>query len=268
MKVQRLTIVVGLIAFVSTARADGPSPTVPADFRMTVGSHGAGPDPIYTEEIVVHSGRIYVLPSNSKEVTIIEPSRSSLEILDVGRKVQTEITFQKLDESLVKLKTSLRDAIAKLEKQGGRGKLLEAQMTRDLFETRLEVTFDAKSNHLRLKNPAVEIEADGEAETDPARLAFIKSSLVNIARLGAFRAPNDLPPFVELETINDLIDQRKLRPTSIAYLYRLAGPPQKMRRTYKLTPTLTVREIEAIRRVDKLRESARSVRYDQYRVDR
>ena len=49
-----------------------------------------------TEEIVIRQGRAYVFPSDSKEVIIIEPSRGRLEILDVGRRVQTEVSFRSL----------------------------------------------------------------------------------------------------------------------------------------------------------------------------
>jgi hypothetical protein len=268
MKVQLQVIAVGILGFLTIARADGPSTPIPADFKMQIASFGAAKEPVYTEEVVFRSGRIYVFPSNSKEVTIIEPGRSLVEILDVGRKVQTEIPFQKLDDGMVKIKASLRAASENLEKQGGRGKILESKMTRDLFETKLEITHDPKTNHIRLKNPTVEVDADGEPEVDAPRLAMVTSALVNVARLGAYRTPNDLPPFIELESIAALTGERKLRPTSITYLYRLAGPPQKMRRTYKLIPTLTDREVEAISRVDRLREVAPSLRYDQYRVDR
>ncbi len=268
MKAQLRAIAIGMTAFLATARGDGPPTPVPADFRLSVESFGAGQEPVYTDEIVVRSGRIYVISTLTKEVTIIEPSRSSLELLDIGRRVQTELSFEKLDEGMVKLKGSLLATVEKLEKQGGRGKMLEARMTRDLFETKLELTADPKLNRVKLKNPAVEVDAEGEPEADAARLAYVTSALVNIARLGAYRTPNDLPPFVELETIAALTGERTLRPVSITYLYRLAGPPQKLRRKYKLVPTLTAREVEAIKRVDQLRQVARSLRYDQYRFDR
>jgi hypothetical protein len=270
MKATLPAIAVGLLACLAQARADGPpaKDPVPADFKVQVASFGVAKEPVYTEEVVIRSGKIYVFPSNVKEVTIIEPARGRLDLVDTGRKCQSEITFQTLDESMVKLKKSLLEAAENLEKQGGKAKIVEARMARDLFETKLDPTHDLKLNRVRLKNPAVEVDADGEPEADAARLSLVTSALVNIARLGAYRTPNDLPPFVELETLAALTGERKLRPTSITYLYRLAGPPQKMRRTYKLVPSLTDREIEAISRIDRFREVVPTLRYEQFRLDR
>ena len=261
------TILASLLAVLTTAGADGP-PTGPADFRLQVASYGLQKDPVYTEEIVVREGRAYVFPSNSKEVTIIEPARGRLEILDVGRRIQAEVSFQSLDEALVKLKASLREAAEKLEKQGGRANEIEAKMARDLFEPKLATTRSSNSKRLRLANAAIEVDADGEPEPDAPRLAFVAVVLGSIAKLGAYRTPDDLPPFAELETIAAVTGDRRQRPTELAYLYRLAGPPRRFRRTYRLIPTLTDREVEAIARVDRLREAAPHVRYERYRLAR
>ena len=97
---------------------------------------------------------------------------------------------------------------------------------------------------------------------------MVALALESIAKVGAFKVPNDLPPFAELEAIAALTGDRKLRPTELSYLYRLKGPPRKFRRTYRLVPTLTDREVEAIARLERLREVAPSLRYGQYRPDR
>ncbi len=262
------TILVALsLVVVTPTHADGPAP-VPADFKLRIASYGLDPKPVYTEEVVIRAGKIYVFPSNVKEVTVIDPARSTLDIVDVGRRCQCEVTFATLDQAMVKIGRSLVEAAEKLEKQGGKARIVEAKMARDLFETKPEVTFDLERKRLLIKTPVADIDAIGEPETDLARLALIDSAIVNIARLGAYRSPDDLPPFLELRTLAEMTGARKLRPTSITYLYRLAGPPQKMRRTYQVVPTLTDREIEAIQRINKLREVVPSLRYDQFRLDR
>jgi hypothetical protein len=55
-----------------------------------------------------------------------------------------------------------------------------------------------------------------------------------------------------------------LRPTEVSILYRLAGPPRKMRTTYLLVPSLTDRELEALARVDRLRRTAPSLSFTRY----
>ncbi len=262
-------IVAGIVALLAMASVHGDEPPVlPADFKIQVGEFALQKEPVSTEEIVIRQGRAYIFPSDSKEVVIIEPARKRLELLDVGRKLQSEISFRTLDESLDKVKKSLREAADDREKRGGRGNVLEAKMTRDLFETKLAIAEEPKTHRVRLTNPVVEVVADGEPEPDAPRLAMVAVTLESIAKLGAFKVPNDLPPFVELEAIAALTGARKLRPTELTYLYRLNGPPRKFHRTYRMVPTLTDREVEAIARVDRLREVAPSLRYGQYRPDR
>jgi hypothetical protein len=263
------TIMASLVASLAIGAlgADDP-PILPADFKIQVGEFALKKEPISTSDIVVRQGRAYVFPSDSKEVIVIEPARKRLELVDVGRKVQAEVTFEALDESLEKIKKAFAKAADDREKLGGRGNALEASMTRDLFETRLDMTEARRPHRVRLFNPSVEVDADGEAEADAPRLATMAVTLASIAKLGAYRVPNDLPPFAELEAIAALTGERKLRPTRLTYLYRLAGPPRKFYRTYQLVPTLTDREVEAIARVDRLREAIPSLRYERYRSDR
>jgi hypothetical protein len=260
-------VVSGLLAVLACAGVNGQT-VVPADFKIHVESFGLAKEPVFTEEIVVREGKAYLFPSNSKEVVIFEPAQARLEIVDVGRSVQTEVAFKVLDLSLEKIKTTLREEAEKREKLGGKANVVEAKMTRDLFETKLKILHEPGSNQVRLTNPAIEIVADGEDEADASRLALVASTLGTIAKLGAFRSPTDLPPFAELEAIASLTGDPKLRPTKITYLYRLAGPPQRFHRTYQLVPKLTDREIEAIARVNKFREVIPSVRYERYRQDR
>ena len=262
-------IVAGLCAlFTASSLLAADPPTIPADFKLQVASYGLRKEPISTEEIVIREGRAYVFPSDSREVVIIDPPRGRLELLDVGRKVQAEVSFRSLDDSLEKIKATLREAAEGREIQGGRGNALEAKMTRDLFETRLAIAHDPKANRVRLTNPAVEVDAEGVPEADAPRLALMATMMGATAKLGAFRVPNDLPPFAELAAISALTDERRLRPTELTYLYRLAGPPRKFRRTYRLVPTLTDRDVEAIARVNRLREVVPSVRYERYRPSR
>jgi hypothetical protein len=260
-----LTKLAAVLTLLTSAASPGQGPQPrPADFKLKVAEFGLGREPVSTAEIVFRDGRAYVFPSDSKEVLIVEPKQRRIDLVDVGRRVQSEVSFAALEESLEKLRVALRRAAEEREKVGGRGNVLEAKMTRDLFETALTIVPGPDPGKLRLTNPAVEVEAMGDPDTDEARLAIIAEVLNSIARLGAYRTPNDLPPFAELAAIASLTGERRLRPTEISYLYRLAGPPKKFRRTYRFVPTLTDREGEAISRVTRLQESVPNLRYPRY----
>jgi hypothetical protein len=259
---------VAIAVLVTPATAQGPPAEVAADFKVLVAAYGLAREPVYTEEMVAISGRVYQFVSISHEVVVIEPLRSRIDLLDLDRKLQSELTFGRIDAGLARIKGTLNEEIDRRLKTGKRADQVEAQMTRDLADPRLAVSSEPGSRTVRLTNASVEVVAAGEPETDASRLALFGTALTSVAKLGAFRTPNDLPPFIELETIAALTGGRKLRPTELSFLYRLAGPPRKFRRTYRLIPSVTDRDREAIRRIDLLRESAPDVRYEKYRAPR
>ena len=261
----RLVGLATALTLLASAGSPGQEPRpAPADFKLKVAEYGLGREPVSTSEIVFRKGRAYVFSSDSKEVIIVEPQQKRVDLVDVGRMVQSEVSFASLDEGLDKVRLTLRRAAEEREKAGGRGNVLEAKMTRDLFETALAVAPGSGPGRVRLTNPAVEVEATGEPDLDEARLAMVADVLGSIARLGAYRSPNDLPPFAELAAIAALTGERRLRPTEVSYLYRLAGPPKKFRRTYRFVLTLTDREVEAVSRISRLQESAPNLRYPRY----
>ncbi len=245
--------------------ADGPRPAEVVDFKVVVESYALSREPVVREDLVARHGRVYQFSTATDEVIVIDPARRRVELLDLGRRVQAEVSFGQLDEALVRVRATLAETIRDREAKGGRANAVEAAMTRDLLDPGLRPTPGPAAGRVRLTNPTVEVDADGEPEADAARLALVDLAMGTIAKLGAFRVPNDLPPFVELDAIAALTAGRKLRPTELSFLYRLAGPPRRFRRTYRLAPALTDREREAVARVDRLHEVAAVVRYEKYR---
>ncbi|WP_435017564.1 hypothetical protein TA3x_005179 [Tundrisphaera sp. TA3] len=260
-------IVGGLASVLMLAGAD-PGPAAPwanpVDFKVEVGEFALGTRPVTTSQVVTRAGRAYLFTEGNDEVIVIDPQRSSVELVEFGRRIRAVISFGQLAESKARLKAALSATVEKREGMGGRSNAELARMTRDLIDPRFRVEGAAGSARIRLINPTVEVDATGEPDADPTRLAFFALCLDTVADLGYFRVPSDLPPFPELDAISTLARDRRLRPTELSYLYRLAGPPRRFRRTYRLVPALTDREREAISRIDTLRNEAPLLRYDRY----
>src|SRR5438309_1861507 len=100
-------ILVGLALLATPAPAQVARPDVDADFKILVAAYGLAREPVYTEEMVAISGRVYQFLSNSHEVVVIEPKRSRVDLLDLDRKVQSEVTFGQLEEGLARIKGTL-----------------------------------------------------------------------------------------------------------------------------------------------------------------
>lgn len=246
----------------ASALAGDPGPD---DFKIAFALYQVAEEPVDRGDLVFHRGRVYRFRHDSPELIIIKTTAREAEFLDIRGRDQASISFARIDLAMAALREALGQTIAELEKKGGRANLLAAAATRELLDPPLEVSFDDAKHTLHLQSQRVQVDAVGEPESDPARLAMIGEALVTLVKIDAMRAPDHRnPPFVQLTTLTDLTMKRQLRPSEITTLYRLGGPPLKYRWTYHLVPQLTDREREALARVEYLRLHASRLSFDQY----
>jgi hypothetical protein len=257
-----MSLAAALGADVETGRSDA---TVPADFKLVIRLYGAAREPVQKSELVCTKGRAYLFVSERPLEVVMHDSRSSrLELVDLGRKLRSEVTFKKLDAARTNLQAAIAAVCAKRESSGGRANKLAAAMSRDLIDPRFTASYDEQTHRLRLTNPTVEVDARGAPEEDGARLSLIGSTLTALIELESLRDPQATPPFARLDTIRALTVDHRLRPTETTFLYRLSGPPKKHRWSYELVPSLTAREVEAIARVETIRSRSTLTRFERY----
>ena len=248
------TVVTSTAAAAGDSPATGPNAPDPKDFKLVINLFGVQKAPVARAELVIRKGVSYqFITEDPEEVTIIDPRQSRLHLLDLKRQIQTEVTRKQLDDGLGRVRERVSDEIERQEKAGGKNNRVLAAISRDLIDPRFVEAFDGPSRRLRLSNAAVEIDALGEPEADPVRLSTIVECLGAIAKLSALREPDNMPPFARLDAFRALSSGHGLRPTEISVLYRLTGPPRRLRWTYQLVPSLTDREREAISQVDRMR---------------
>jgi hypothetical protein len=267
--------VLAVFSVVGTVAGDEPKskseaslPAMPADFRLDASLFTVGPTPAATSQIIVRRGVAYQFVSDSpEEVQIIDVAASRVVLVDLKRKIQTEISSNHLDTHLGVTYNRILAVVRSREKSDKRADRLAAAMGRDLIEPKFKAAFDDAKKSLHLTNTTVEADATGEPETDQGRYTVIVNALAAIIKLSAIRDPDGIPPFPRLDALRILTVDHRLRPTEINFLYRLAGPPKRMRWTYALIPSLTDREIEAIARINNLRETAKFVAFADYEDD-
>lgn len=215
-------------------------------------------------EMLARGGRIYLFRDSDKEILIFDPKSKKIDLIDLERRVQAGITYAQLDSFNAKLKKAIEGSIEKKLAAGGRANEVAAKMTRDLIEPKFAITRDQETKTSKLVNESVQVEARGEADLDSARLSVLAEVLIYSIKLESERNPTRIPPFPRLETIKELTQTRKVRPTEIIDIYRLAGQPLKERRTYELVQSLTDRERAAVLRILDLQGLLKSVRYETY----
>ncbi len=262
-----LTALIVILASVDATRQSigGAEPATLNDFKLTIAQFGAGQKSLASEEVVVRNGlAFHFISGESLEVILIDPVRSRLELIDLDRKVRTEVSFRRLEIFQEELFRAINASSVKQEKRGGRANSVSAAMSRNLIDPRFASTYDAMSHKLRLTNSTVEVDAKGEPDSDQTRLGFISRALAILVKLESFRDPTGIPPFSKLAALDGLIESRKLRPTELSFLFRLAGPPKRLRWTYELESKLTERETEALARIDAMRQRCRLISYEEY----
>lgn len=244
------------------ASAQAP-PQVAGDFKLKIKLLGASDKPQATAELLYTRGTYYHFTSDSDEILIIEPARQRIELIDLKRRLSTQVSFKRLDDYLVKLKDAVGNVIEKKSKSEDRGDRIAAAQSRSLIEPKLTWTFDSDKNTLTSKNEHIEASAAGQPEPDASRLAAIRLGLDVTTKLGALRAPGSIPPFARLDAIAQSVD-RKIRPTELNFLYRLSGPPYRVRWSYEFVDHLTDRERDAFARIARLRDLAVPLRLERY----
>lgn len=261
-----------VLAFLPLA-ADGPpkaapasrAPAPPADFKLKIALHGVRKTPVATAQLIVHRGVAYQFVSEIREeVLVIDPASARVGLLDLKRKVQTEVSSKRLDAHLAAAFGKISAQVAKDEAAGTRAGRIDAAMNRDLIEPKFEESVEDGGRKIRLSNATVEVTAVGEPEPDGPRLAMMANGLAASLKLAAYREPDALPPFTCLDALRRVVTVHRLRPTEMDYIYRLHGPPKRLRWTYELVPALTDREVEAITRIEGLLKTARDVPFALY----
>jgi hypothetical protein len=254
------------MAVVGAEPATAPAgPSQPADFKVVMTLYGVAKEPVKKIELVVRKGRVFRFDAEpTLEVVILDPAAKKLELVDLDRKIRTELPYKRLDVFQANLQGAIESAIAKREAQGGKANEVAAAMSRDLIEPRYTAEYDPKTRTVRLSNKSVQFEGHGELDTDRPRLALIAEALATMMKLESMREPGTIPPFTRLEALRVMIADHQLRPTEMTYIFRLAGPPRKYRWTFQLEPTLTTREVEGISLIELMRERCRTERFERY----
>jgi hypothetical protein len=244
-----------------------PRATETKDFKLEIRFFGPQKGALASADLIVRNGIAYEFASElPDEVIIIEPTRSRIVLLDLERRLQTEIGAKQLDASLGKLYSATLAAIERREKSGTRADKVAAAMSRDLIDPRFKTQPDPDPHRLILSNPSVEIRTESVDEPDLYRLQMIMNSLAALNKLSAVREPDAIPPFTRIAALRAVSDTGKQRPIEMSCLYRLAGPPRRLRWTYKLAE-VTERESNALKTLDALRLKLKYVTLEEYDAD-
>src|SRR5262245_31333402 len=136
--------IISVLALAATVAGLGAQPTAapggtsqPSDFKLVMNFYGVAREPIRKVELIVHKGKVYRFDAEPNlEVMILDPADRKLELLDLGRKIRTDLPYRRLETFQANLREAIAKAIAKREAQGGKANEVAAAMSRDLIDPR------------------------------------------------------------------------------------------------------------------------------------
>jgi len=237
---------------------------VPADFRVSVALKETTTNQGTSAEWLAYKGRVLEIIDGRHELILIDPAARRVELLDLDRKRIARISFSRLDAELSAHKKRLQRTVDKLSGSSERAKKLNAAKTADLLNPAGDWTYDAKTHTLRRDGTTSEVTATGIPDEDAARLELFRLSMVYLIKLDSYRAPEKLPPFVQLQAIDALVKTHRLRPSEMSLLFRLNGPPIRFRWTHEMTPSLTAKDVELWTKLENFLKTAQLVDLDAY----
>ena len=240
-----------------------PAPTA-HEFKLVVRYFHSDPDPVGVGEMVAHNGLVYQFSSELKEFVVINFAASEVELINIEHHVQARIPIDRIEQAVATQRRKLLRTAQGLEKQESRSARMSGKKTRELVEPNFREHFDQTAGRLQLTCDTVEAECTGVPEPDAARGALIADVMDLLVKVGAARDPNAVPPFTRIEAQSVLMRQKKLRPTEISFLYRLNGPPERKRWTYRLEPALKDRDFIGLARLDRCRREFKRVTLAEY----
>ena len=244
--------------------ANDDKPAVSADFRLKVDLRDIAPENLAAAEMIAYQGRILEIFEGGDEMILIDPVARRVEVIHLDRKQIAHLSFDRLDAETASYKNRLQRTVDKLSKSNRRADKLSASKTRDLIEPPGDWSYDAKAHSLKRIGKTTEVEAEGVVDDDARRLELMRLALTYLIKLDTYRSSDKIPPFTQLQTINLLMNEHRLRPTEMSFLYRLNGPPVRYRWSYQMSPGLTPADVELWTKLDQFRKTATLMDFDAY----
>ena len=253
-----LIILAGAVSMLtanSLTADDGTQPNPPS-FRIEIRfyeaeSTAADPSvPLSAHRILFHRGVVYDLPQSPRDrvrfVTVVDPNRSRVMLLDRQSQVRATVPTDHLVELTAKVRSATEDA----EK-------------RDALGLNANVAVDAPNRRYSIGFGRVTYRTDTRRPTDPAvALAFGSFSdwagRLNIAR------PSDAPPPFARMTLSRTLVAAGLIPDTMTVTIRNDPVDLRFTVTHELTERLEDDDLKQIREVEGMMVAYRDIPFESF----
>jgi hypothetical protein len=218
-----VAVIVGLLPGMAAADAKPP-----ADFRIENQVFvGKKKEPAAKSTTIFYRGVVYDFLAAPAEVTIYDPAENRFILLDLDRKLKTELgtgTIEKMLKRITKLAAKSKDPKIQF-----------------LYHPMFRESFDKKTGELVLEADPMTYRVKGEATGSEDLARQYRRFSDAYAKLNTYLRPGSRPPFARL-IVNEALEKRKEIPKEIVLIL-------KMHRGLKLRPDTLRSEHRLIKRL-------------------
>lgn len=236
--------------------ADDGSPPKPPSFRVVIRfyeAESAGGDPsapLSAHRILFHRGVVYDLPQSPRDrirfVTVVDPNRSRVMLLDRRSKVRATVPT----DHLVKLTAKVRSATENAKK-------------RDSLGLNAEVAVDAPGRQYSIGFGRVSYRTDTRQPADPAVARAFGSFSDWAGRLNIAR-PSDAPPPFARMTLSRTLVVAGLVPDTMTVTIRHNPIDLRFTVTHELTERLAEDDLKQIREIEGMMVAYREIPFESF----
>jgi hypothetical protein len=209
-------------------------------------------EPKIRSTTIFDDGIVYDFLEDPAEVTVFDKARGRFVLLDLGRRIRTELTTERLADFTGQLRRWSQDQ--------------SDAFLKFLGAPRLEEQFDGASGQLSLRSPWVTYELT-TAEADPTILRDYREFADWSCQLNTLLTPRSRPPFARL-AVNEALQRHgrfasevrlTLRPKQGAFAKRV-----KARSEHLLVRHLVESDRRRVAEVDRFMATFTAVRFTEY----
>ncbi len=232
-------------------------------FKIEITYHDLNESESITSTLVFRQDRVFEIVKGSTEFTIIDLADGKVHLVGVQKNANCELTQAQVDAGYDKYINERRRDAAELLAKGNTNEQASAKSEMLYLSPALkQEPNDAPPARVRMRSEGVDVSFTGNA--DATRLERVYRSLVTLLKLPASRDGEWISPQAHLDAFKVMKEKYSLIPTELVFLFKFREGPAKYRWTYKLTPNLTDRELEAVRRVEAFLASTKTVPHQRY----
>jgi len=227
---------------------------VAADFRIENKVFvGTEKEPAVESVTIFKAGVVYDYLADPAEVTVFDPSRQRFLLLDVARRLKTELPLETVSKGIEELKT--------------RGTASEDPRLRFFCDPKFDEKTDEESGEQVFTSPWVEYRVTSRAIEDRDVAKQYRQFADWHAKLNAFLRPGSPPPFARL-LVNEALVQREVVPENVTVtLVRKQGLVTKrttLRSQHRLSRRLLESDHRRIAQTDEYLAIFSPIGYQEY----